>query len=88
MARGWTICSFVMLLACAALAQLEQQAAQEPARRGSKGVADALQSMIPEHIKTVPLAVTYENETTGEIFVKVNAKNSGIGLRLADVSAP
>jgi hypothetical protein len=87
MARPLATCSFVLLLACAAFAQTEQQAAQDPALKGSKGVADALRDMIPEDVKTVPLAVTYEDEASGKIIIKINAKNSGIAVPLADVSA-
>jgi hypothetical protein len=87
MARTLATCSFVLLLACVAFAQTEQQAAQEPALRGSKGVADALRDMVPEDVKTVPLAVTYEDETSGRIIIKINAKNSGVAVPLADVSA-
>jgi hypothetical protein len=88
MARILATCSFVLLLACTAFAQTEQQAAAEPAVKGSKGVADALRNMIPENTKTIPLAVTYENEATGEVIIKINAKNSGAAVPLADVSAP
>jgi hypothetical protein len=88
MARILATCSFVLLLACTAFAQVEQQIAQEPATKGSKGVANELRFMIPANTKTIPLAVTYENETSGEIIIKINAKNSGVAVPVADVSAP
>lgn len=88
MARVLATCSLVLLLACAAFAQTEQQAAPAPTTKGSKGVADDLRFMIPADIKTIPLAVTYEKEPTGEVIIKINAKNSGVTVPLADVSAP
>ncbi|WIA12804.1 hypothetical protein OEZ86_006133 [Tetradesmus obliquus] len=86
MARVLATCSLVLLLACAAFAQTEQQAAPAPTTKGSKGVADDLRFMIPADIKTIPLAVTYEKEPTGEVIIKINAKNSGVTVPLADAA--
>jgi hypothetical protein len=43
--------------------------------------------MVPEGIKTTPLAITYEDEASGTIIIKINAKNSGVEVPVADVSA-